>query len=157
MWLILEVYGNPLMYHTGAKSQPAACMAVAIVLDKWDMPQGGLLTPSLLCHLMLLHAWQGLPGKGWGDSSLDRDAINPLCPEFVFIENINMYLPFISFSDAETSEIDELYSQGRQEYDYFSLSISWLLMTWRRQEPGHHQPWYWPSFLGLVMVPKNKS
>ena len=25
---------------------------------------------------------------------------------------------------------------------YFTLLITWLLMTWRRKEPGHQQPWY---------------
>ena len=31
------------------------------------------------------------------------------------------------------------------EYSHLTYSISWLLMSWRRQEPGHQQPWYWPS------------
>ena len=26
-------------------------------------------------------------------------------------------------------------------------SISWLLMPWRHKEPGHQQPWWWPSLL----------
>ena len=25
-------------------------------------------------------------------------------------------------------------------------SLSWLLMTWQRKDPGHQQPWYWPGF-----------
>ena len=27
----------------------------------------------------------------------------------------------------------------------FYKSISWVLMSWRRTEPGHQQPWYWSS------------
>ena len=27
----------------------------------------------------------------------------------------------------------------------FTWSLSWLLMSWRRKEPAHQQPWYWPS------------
>ena len=30
----------------------------------------------------------------------------------------------------------------------FWLSIPWLLMTRWRKEPGHQQPWYWPSHVG---------
>ena len=28
---------------------------------------------------------------------------------------------------------------------YSTYCISWLLMSWRRKEPGHQQPCYWPS------------
>ena len=39
----------------------------------------------------------------------------------------------------------EIHPQGRKESAYVIKSISWLLMTWRRKEPGHQQAWYWPS------------
>ena len=35
----------------------------------------------------------------------------------------------------------------------YQLSISWLLMSWRRKEPGHQQPWYWQ----LIAEPGNKT
>ena len=28
---------------------------------------------------------------------------------------------------------------------YRAYTVSWLLMSWRRKEPRHQQPWYWPS------------
>ena len=31
-----------------------------------------------------------------------------------------------------------------------SQSKSWLMMTWRRQEPGHQQTWFWPSCLRMI-------
>ena len=37
------------------------------------------------------------------------------------------------------------FGQVRQERTYSTWPISWLLMSWRRKEPGHQQPWYWPS------------
>ena len=30
-----------------------------------------------------------------------------------------------------------------QSFLGLTRSISWLLMPWRRKEPGHQQPWYW--------------
>ena len=32
---------------------------------------------------------------------------------------------------------------------YLAYLISWLLMTWRRKETGHHQPPYWRSDPGI--------
>ena len=37
-------------------------------------------------------------------------------------------------------------SCGRQGPVYPTQSILWLLMAWRRKEPGHQQPWCWASF-----------
>ena len=28
---------------------------------------------------------------------------------------------------------------------HHTQSITWLLMSWWHKEPGHQQPWYWPS------------
>ena len=36
---------------------------------------------------------------------------------------------------------------------YSSYSISWLLMSWRRQEAGHQQPRYWPSWTKITRSP----
>ena len=38
----------------------------------------------------------------------------------------------------------------RQGPAYSTSSISWLLMSWRRKEPGHQQPRYWPSYTDLT-------
>ena len=35
---------------------------------------------------------------------------------------------------------------------YPMLSITWLLMAWRRQEPGHQQPWYSPAYPGFSIA-----
>ena len=51
--------------------------------------------------------------------------------------------------------VDDLATQGARSSSFIVLtwlvilddSISWLLMTWRHKEPGHHQPWYWLGWL----------
>ena len=30
-------------------------------------------------------------------------------------------------------------------------------MSWRRKEPGHQQPWYWPSYTELTRSPHVKG
>ena len=35
--------------------------------------------------------------------------------------------------------------RGWQGPAWLGHSMSWLLMTWQREEPGHQQPWYWSS------------
>ena len=68
----------------------------------------------------------------------------PLRSKF-FRGNINMYLHFVSFLKIETTQVVEILPQIRQEPTNSTWSITWLLMSWRRKEPGHQQPWYWPS------------
>ena len=33
---------------------------------------------------------------------------------------------------------------GRQGPLYPAYSLPWLVMSWRRKEPGHQQSWHWP-------------
>ena len=42
------------------------------------------------------------------------------------------------------AQLVEILLCGRQGPMNSTLLIPWLLMTWRRKEPGHQQPWYWP-------------
>ena len=35
---------------------------------------------------------------------------------------------------------------------YLTQPIPWLLMSWRRKEPGHWQPWYWYVFSRNITV-----
>ena len=35
--------------------------------------------------------------------------------------------------------------------------ISWLLMPWRRKEPGHQQPWYWLCRIGRFLSCSRKD
>ena len=51
----------------------------------------------------------------------------------------------------------EILSPITQEHPHLTWSISWLLMTWRRQEPGHQQPWYWPSCPGIFQAVHYKA
>ena len=68
--------------------------------------------------------------------------INPLRAKF-FRGNINMYLHFMSFLHIDLTQVLKILPQVRPTHSI--LSMSWLLMSWRRKEPGHQQPWYWPS------------
>ena len=62
-----------------------------------------------------------------------------------FRGNINIYLHSMSFLHIDMTQVVEILPQIRQGPTYSTQSISWLLMSWRRKEPGHQQPWYWPS------------
>ena len=62
-----------------------------------------------------------------------------------FRENINKYLHFMSFLHTNMTQVVEIPPRVRQGPAYSTKSISWLLMSWRCKEPGHQQPWYWPS------------
>ena len=69
---------------------------------------------------------------------------NPLHAIF-FRENISIYLHLMPFLHTNKTQAVEIPSRVRQWPAYSTYSISWLLMSWRRKEPGHQQPWYWPS------------
>ena len=47
--------------------------------------------------------------------------------------------------------------QEQWEHPLFTQSISWLLMTLWRKEPGHQQPWHWTSLPGIFTVMVRKS
>ena len=70
--------------------------------------------------------------------------LNPLHAKF-FRGNINIYLHFVSYLHIDTTQVVEILLQIREEPTYSTKTISWLLMSWQRKEPGHQQPWHWPS------------
>ena len=82
--------------------------------------------------------------------------LNPLCAKF-FRGNKYIYLHFVSFLHIDTTQIVEILPQIRQEPTYSTQSISLLLMSWRRKEPGHQQPWYWPSWTKITRSPHVKG
>ena len=57
----------------------------------------------------------------------------------------NIYLQSISFLYTYMTNVVEILPHVRQGPAYFRYSIWWLLVTWRRNEPGQQQPWYSPS------------
>ena len=73
-----------------------------------------------------------------------KEDLNPLRAKF-FRGNINIYLYFVSFLHIDTTQVVEILPHIIQEHTYSTKSISWLLMSWRRKEPGHQTPWYWRS------------
>ena len=72
-------------------------------------------------------------------------------------EKIQMFLHFVSFSNFDQTQAVEICPQGRQEPVCNTWSVSWLLMVWRRKEPGHQQPWYWPCLLTVFHCPHGKG
>ena len=52
-------------------------------------------------------------------------------------------LHLLSWFTTEMARVVPIPLHGKQGPVYFTLPISWLQMTWRCQEPGHQQPWYW--------------
>ena len=53
--------------------------------------------------------------------------------------NVADFLDYPSIKNARTSTTH--------------MVISWLLMAWRRQEPGHQQPWYSHGVSGMILTP----
>ena len=78
-----------------------------------------------------------------------RPHFNPLRAKF-FRGNLNIYLHFMSLLQINMTQVLKIISQVRPGPTYSTKSISWLLMFWRRKEPGHQQPWYWPSYTEIT-------
>ena len=53
-----------------------------------------------------------------------------------------MHSKVISFLHTDMTWVVEIVPHVKQGPTYLTWSISRLLLTWRRREPGHHQPWY---------------
>ena len=70
--------------------------------------------------------------------------INPL-PAKLFRGNINIYSHFMSLLHIDMTQVLIILPQVRPGLTYSTQLISWLLMSLWRKEPGHQQPWYWPS------------
>ena len=98
-----------------------------------------LLGAALVSQILILLSTEQ-EAKTWGKAK----HFNPLRAKFLR-ENINIYLHFMSFLHTNKTQVAEIPPRVRQGPAYSTWSISWLLMSWRRKEPGHQQPWYWPS------------
>ena len=70
--------------------------------------------------------------------------LNPLHAKF-FRGNKNIHLHLMTFPHIDMTQVLQILPQVRPGPTYSTQSISLLLMPWRRKEPGHQQPWYWPS------------
>ena len=62
----------------------------------------------------------------------------------------------MSFRHTGTTQVVEILPQIRQEPAYSVWSITCLLMSRRRKEPGHQRPWYWPSLTEITRFPHVK-
>ena len=108
---------------------------------------------TLVCsHYCLLCRWPWPADKScrfwWAGALLIllnwQDFVNPLGAKF-FRGHINIYLHFMSLLHSDMTHVLNILPRVRPGPTYSQWSISWLLMSWRRKEPGHQQPWYWPS------------
>ena len=70
---------------------------------------------------------------------------------------IKVYIQFLSILHTDMTQVVEILSHLRQELVYSTWSISWALMSWRRKEPGHQQPWYWLCWTGKIRFPHVKG
>ena len=78
--------------------------------------------------------------------------INPALADTneLFLSKWNIYL-ICPFPDTAMTQIKTL-PCGIQGPIYTACRpIAWLLMSWRRKEPGHQQPRYWHSSLGILL------
>ena len=83
-------------------------------------------------------------------------AINPLGDDFLR-GSINMYLHFISFLRIDVTQVVEILPHVRQGPTSSTQSIPWVLMSWRRKEPGHHHSWYLLYWTGSIQSPHVKG
>ena len=120
MWIHYERLHN----HNKAKHNKTVCIFLGIY--------------CMLSSPWLLIIWK------LSDSSSAASPFNPLRAKF-FRGNLNIYLYFISLLHIDMTQVLKILPQVRSGLTYFTLSISWLLMSWRRKERGHQQPWYWHS------------
>ena len=82
--------------------------------------------------------WYRCPSAGTTDLKL-----NILCTK------IGAYVHVMLFLQIEMAHLTKIPPYGRQGSLCPIYSTLWLLMTWRRKEPGYQQSWYWPSFPGI--------
>ena len=54
-------------------------------------------------------------------------------------KHMKQYLHFLSFLHIDMTQVVEILPQTRQASPHFTLSISWLLVSWRSKLPGHQQ------------------
>ena len=56
----------------------------------------------------------------------------------------------MSLLHIDITHVLKILPQVRPRLTYSTQSIPWLLMPWRRKEPRHEQPWYWPSQIEIT-------
>ena len=88
---------------------------------------------------------------GWGT------CFNPSLFYFLGFLLGNNFIYFQFHSNTKMARIVEILLRGKQPSVYPAWPITWLLMTWRRKEPGHHQPCYWPTFPGISRTQRQKD
>ena len=62
-----------------------------------------------------------------------------------FRKHSDIYFHFLSSLNNEMAQVIDIPPSRRQRSVYPTYSIPWLLMNWQRREPGHQQPWNWPT------------
>ena len=101
---------------------------LAFCTNHQDWPNGQLLITGR-------DKWQS-PRQAWA-----MTIINPLHSKF-FTGDKNIYLHFMSFLHSDMTQVVEILSYARKGPTDSTWAIPWVLLSWRRKEPGHQQPWY---------------
>ena len=120
--------------------------------------------PWLLQKFVFFQVFQtlGEPWNKWWPTSwtpyyiIRSQRVNPLRAKF-FRGSINIYLHFMSFLHIDLTQVLKILPQVREGPTYSIYSISWLLMSWWRKEPGHQQPWHWCSQTEITRSPHVKG
>ena len=90
------------------------------------------------------------PSSKWklyplGHPYLVRDKlINPLRAKY-FIGNRTYICISCQLFYIDMPQVFGILPRERPRLAYFTYPMSELLMTWRRKEPGHQKPCYWPN------------
>ena len=144
--------------HTGSRGAARGthnCEIRLLALSLCSTISEELQIPKLSLYLMPMNTIASCPSYFmfiiaysplWGVSTALKLSLNlnPLHAKF-FRGNINIYLHFMAYLHIDMTQVLKILPQVRPGLTYSAWSTSWLLMSWRRKEPGHQQPWYWPS------------
>ena len=111
---------------------------------------------SLLCSCSmymcisteLMMNWKIQPVMSTPSKSQRRNWFNPFCADIIQHKYVfTFFFVFHRWDDAS----------GWQWIVYPTFSIPWLLTAWWHKEPGHQQPWCWPSSLGILQPQRLKG
>ena len=153
--LFNSLWPSDAIWQQGSRSTLAHVMACCLTAPSHYLNQCWLIISEVLWHSSESNFTDDISAINhcnWLEKYSSKISLKSHWPQWVnhchaelCLENMKLYLHFVSLLNIEMAQVIEIFPCERQGPVYPAKSISWLLMTWRRKEPGHHQPLYWPS------------
>ena len=129
---------NPQVEHRTSSHLTLCCSPIIVIFTKiWAVLHNklcGVKINTASCSTFLL-CWESMLRYTGKKVLLENlQVVNSLRAK-LFRRNINFYLFIIPLNWHDKGSWNP--SSGKKR-------TCWLLMAWRRKEPGHQQPWHWP-------------